>query len=193
MTRTKTSIGRRVVCDGLAGMLVAATFSGCSDLYAASRPASTPSAAMRVQNAGEPPAPPPSSSGAQSPTSVQATPQAAILRFAQRYSNWTYRTLAREQAVLAAMSVGAARLAEEQAAAATRADSTIARARLSNRGQVLAVAQDLARSGLWVIVTREQTVGSGEYAGLAASDHVTLAQVVPVSHGFAVSQWLPQS
>jgi hypothetical protein len=89
-------------------------------------------------------------------------------------------------------SVGPARLAEQQAAATSRADSTITRARLSNHGQLLAVSPDLARHGWWILVTREQTTGGGEYEGLAASDHVTLVQLAAVNGGWAVSLWLPQ-
>lgn len=44
-----------------------------------------------------------------------------------------------------------------------------------------------------MLVTREQTAGSGEYEGLAASDHVTLVQLAAVNGGWAVTQWLPQS
>ena len=58
---------------------------------------------------------------------------------------------------------------------------------------MLGVSPDLARSGWWVLVTREQTAGSGEYEGLAASDHVTLVQLAAVNGGWAVTQWLPQS
>jgi hypothetical protein len=88
--------------------------------------------------------------------------------------------------------VGPARLAEQQAAATSRADSTITRARLSNHGQLLAVSPDLARHGWWILVTREQTTGGGEYEGLAASDHITLVQLAAVNGRWAVSLWLPQ-
>jgi len=91
------------------------------------------------------------------------------------------------------ISVGAARLAEQQAAAATRADNTLARARIANSGEVLSVSPDLARHGWWVVVTRERTVGDGEYEGLASGVHVTLVQLASVGDGWAVSQWLPQS
>ena len=46
---------------------------------------------------------------------------------------------------------------------------------------------------MWTIVTREQTSGAGEYEGLPAAYHVTLAKLAAVGGGYAVSEWLPQS
>lgn len=124
---------------------------------------------------------------------MQGTPQAALLQFAARYSNWSYRTLAREQLALSSISVGAARLSELKATASTRADSTLARSHISNSGTVLSVSAELARPGWWVVVTREHTSGGGEYAGLAPGYHVTFARLASVPGGWVVSQWLPQS
>ena len=45
------------------------------------------------------------------------------------------------------MSVGAARLAERQAAASSQADTTIARGHIYNTGQILSVAPDLTSVG----------------------------------------------
>lgn len=145
-----------------------------------------------VQNVGEPRAPAPRQAGAQAPIDTRRTPRQAILQFAGRYANWTYETLATHQLSLASISVGAARLAEQQAAAATRADATLARARIANSGEVLSVSPDLARDGWWVVVTRERTVGNGEYEGLAPGLHVTLVQLAFVGNRWAASQWLPQ-
>ncbi len=167
--------------------------AACSDPYAARQAKGVPSPSAGVENAGEPPAPSPRPAGAQAPIHVQGTPQAALLQFASRYSNWSYRTLAREQVALASMSVGGARLSELKAATSTRADSTLARSQISNSGTVLSVSADLARSGWWVLVTREHTSGGGEYAGLAPGYHVTLARLASVPGGWVVSQWLPQS
>jgi hypothetical protein len=124
---------------------------------------------------------------------VQRTPTAALTAFSRLYSNWTYRTLTSDQRTLAVMSVGAARLAEQQAAASSEADTTIARGRIWNSGQIVSIATDVPRPGTWDIVTREQTGGSSEYEGLPASYHVTLARLVRVPDGYAVSEWLPQS
>ena len=182
----------RLVVFVLGGIVVVLGACGCSDPYAA-KPGGAGTVASSVQNVGEPPAPAPRQDGAGGVFDPQATPQGAIVRFAEVYANWSYLTLARDQALLASMSVGAARLAERQAAASTRADRTLARARISNRGSVLSVSADLARHGWWVVVTREQTFGGGEYEGLAASDHVVLARAVRVHDRWAVSQWLAQS
>lgn len=145
------------------------------------------------QNAGEPPAPAPASSASQAAADVQSTPTAALTAFSRLYSNWTYRTLTSDQRKLAAMSVGVARLAEQQAAASSQADTTIARGHIWNSGQIVSIAGDLSQPGAWAVVTREQTGGGAQYEGLPASYHVTLARLARVSGGWAVSEWLPQS
>lgn len=173
----------------LAILATACVLTGCTDPYAHTAP--TP-AAQEAGSPGEPTPPPPTSAGAKQAADVRPTSLAALERFAGLYSNWTYRTLARDQQTLAAISVGPARVAEQQAAAASRADSTLRRAHVANHGQLLAISASKTRPDWWVIVTREQTTGDGEYEALPASDHVTLAQVVRVLGGWAVSQWQPQ-
>ncbi len=165
--------------------------SGCTNPDAPS--ARTETASTSPQNTGEPPAPPPPSSQAQGPADVQPTPVKALEAFARLYVNWTYRTLTGDQRQLAAMSVGAARLAERQAAASSQADTTIARGHIYNTGQIVSVAPDLSQPGTWVIVTREQTGGSSEYQGLEAAYHVTLAKLAHVQQGYVIESWLPQS
>jgi hypothetical protein len=145
------------------------------------------------QNAGEQPALAPASPASQAPVDAQATPAKALAVFSRLYSNWTYRTLTHDQQVLAGMAVGAARLAEQQAVASSEADTTIARGGIWNTGQLVSIANDAARRGMWAIVTRERTGGNSQYEGLPASYHVTLARLTPVPGGFAVSEWLPQS
>jgi hypothetical protein len=124
---------------------------------------------------------------------VQATPAGALEAFARLYVNWTYRTLVDNQRRLAAMSVGPARLAEQQAAVASRADMTIARAHVYNVGQIVSVAQERSHIGMWVVVTREQTGGGSEYDGLSPTYHVTLAKLASIPHGYAVEVWSPQT
>jgi hypothetical protein len=166
--------------------------SGCTNPDA---PAATTGTAptSSPQNAGELPAPAPPSPSAQAPAGVQATPAAAVEAFARLYVNWTYRTLIGNQRWLAAMSVGPARLAEQQAAAASRADTTIARGHIYNTGQIVSVAPERSDTGTWVIVTREQTGGDSEYQGLQAAYHVTLAKLAHIPQGYVVESWLPQS
>lgn len=176
----------------LAVLLALTALSGCTNPDA---PSTTTEAASTSspQNTGEPPAPPPLSSQAQAPADVQPTPVKALEAFAQLYVNWTYRTLTSDQRKLAAMSVGPARLAERQAAASSQADTTITRGHIYNTGQILSVAPDLTDTGMWVIVTREQTGGSSEYEGLQAAYHVTLAKPTHAQHGYVIESWLPQS
>jgi hypothetical protein len=166
---------------------------GCSNPDAPGARPTTSSATSSPQNAGELPAPAPASPASQAPVDVQLTPSAALAAFSRLYSNWTYRTLTDDQRTLAAMSVGAARLAEQQAAASSQADTTIARGHIWNSGQIVSIASDRTKGGAWAIVTREQTGGSTQYEGLPGSYHVTIARLVGVPGGYAVSEWLPQN
>jgi hypothetical protein len=173
-------------------LLAAVALASCSNPDApTTTPSTTPSASP--QNAGEPPAPAPSSPAVQAPADVQPTPTKAITAFTELYVNWTYQTLTAHQRILAAIAVGPARLAEQQAAASSEADTTIARGHIYNTGQVISIAPDASRPGTWVLVTYEQTGGSTEYAGLPAAYHVTLAQLARVAGGYSISQWLPQN
>ena len=125
-------------------VLGAVALAGCANPDAPSTGPQT-AATASPQNAGEPPAPAPASPAAQTPADVQPTPLAALTAFSRLYSNWTYRTLTSDQRALAAMSVGAARLAEQQAAASSEADTTIARGRIWNSGQIVSIAADVSR------------------------------------------------
>ena len=154
-------------------------------------PAATDPAA--AQNPGEPPAPPPPTAQRQTPRAPAATPQQAIRQFALLYVNWTWRTLPSHLRQLAAISVGAARLAEQQAAAAAGRDSEIAATHVYNRGQIASIASSQTQPGEWVILTREQTGGNAQYDGLQPSWHVTLAKLVRLPSGYSISQWLPQN
>jgi type IV secretory pathway VirB10-like protein len=149
--------------------------------------------ASSAQNPGELPAPPPPTPASQQPARLQSTPERAIAQFAALYTNWTWRTLAADQLTLARVSVGAARLSEQQAAAADDRDSEIARAHLYNQGQLVSIARSLTNVSQWVIVTREQTAGNSQYDGLQAAYHITLATVTHLPDGWAISAWLPQN
>lgn len=128
------------------------------------------------------------------PSRPSVTAQQAITRYAALYINWTYRTLAARDAQLAAIAVSDARRAELQAAAQVKRDSTLKRGHIYNHGTVVAVSQAIGGpQGEYVVVTREQTGGDQEYAGLQAAFHVTLATVQAVTGGWGVSEWRPQS
>lgn len=167
--------------------------TGCTNPDAQSEGEQAGTSNSSPQNVGEPQAPPPPHASGQGPAEIQATPQRALTAFAGLYINWNYRTLGSIERTLAAISIGAARQAEEQAAASSASDSTIAQGHIHNSGQVVSVAADAAQAGTWVIVTRERTGGNSEYEGLPASYHVTLARLGRVQGGYAVSEWLPQS
>jgi hypothetical protein len=171
--------------------LAAVALAGCTNPDAPSTVNSTESSSP--QNPGEPTAPPPPSPSTQTPANVQATPTKALAAFAQLYVNWSYHTLSTDQRTLAAISVGAARLSERQAAASSQDDTTIAAGHIWNSGQVISISPDLTRAGSWVIVTHEQTGGNTQYEGLPAAYHVTIAQLANVPGGYAVQEWLPQS
>jgi hypothetical protein len=192
----------RIAAGALAGVAVIAGVTACGigDPYthasatSGPRPASVAiSSPAAAQNPGERPAPPPPSPQSQSPSSPAATPEQAIRQFALLYIDWTWRTLPTHLRQLAAVSVGAARLAEQQAAAAAGRDSEITATQVFNRGQVVSIAPSQALPDEWVIVTREQTGGNAQYAGLQPSWHVTLAKLTHVSSGYSISQWLPQN
>jgi hypothetical protein len=182
---------RRLLVLGLA-LAAVVVLAGCTNPDAPTAPRSTPTS-RSPQNAGEPTAPAPPSPGAQAPAGLQPTASKALAAFAQLYINWTYLTLSEHQRTLAAMSVGAARLSERQAASSSQSDGTIARGHIYNRGRIVSIAPDLARAGAWVIVTREQTGGNTQYEGLPAAYHVTLAQLAGLPSGYAVSEWSPKN
>lgn len=178
-------------------MAAASALTGCTNPDApagsAGEPVSAAAAAAAPRSAGEPAAPAAPTPASQAPADVQASAQAALAAFAQIYINWTFQTLTGRQLTLAAMSVGAARIAEQQAAASSRADSTISQGHIFNTGRVVSIAPDRLAPGMWIVVTREQTGGDSQYEGLPAGYHVTLAQLAAVPGGYAVTQWLPQS
>jgi hypothetical protein len=167
--------------------------AGATTLTSTSTSTASSPVANPAQNPGEPPAPPPPAPASQAPTSVRSTPAGAITQFATLYMNWTWRTLAAHEHELAALSVGPARLSEQQAAAAATSDSTIAQTRVYNNGQIISIARSRTNAKQWVVVTREQTGGNSQYDGLQASYHVTLVELAQLNNGgWTVSEWLPQ-
>jgi hypothetical protein len=123
----------------------------------------------------------------------RSTPQAALEHYASEYINWTATTVSHVQEELAAMSVGQARAEALQAAAAYGHDATLQQSRVANSGTVIAIAPGQgSEAGSWVVVTQETTTGTGDYAGLPPTDHITYAQVEHTGSGWIVSSWSPQ-
>ena len=122
------------------------------------------------------------------------TPQAALERYASRYVNWTAQTVTSVQRQLAAISLGQARAQALQAAASYAHDRALNASRVANHGSVISIARGHgAAAAWWVIVTQEQTTGTGDYAGLPATDHITYAQLQHARSGWIVNQWSPQN
>jgi hypothetical protein len=173
---------------GLMGLLSGCGLAGSIGKTTATTP--TPEAANPGEQKGT--IPPGQQSGP--PMNPAASPDAAILRFASLYINWNYRTLAARERQLASSAVGDARLAESQAAASAERDRDLQRGHIYNRGSVISVAGVIGGTpGQYTVVTREETGGNPEYAGLQAAFHVTLATVQQLYAGWTVAEWQPQS
>ncbi len=126
------------------------------------------------------------------PGAAAQSPQAALRRYALAYSNWSAAELPARERRLAALSVGPPRLAAEQLAASQSTNAALAADHVENRGVVLSIAEGQGPAqGEWVVVTEEETSGSGTYAGLPVGTQVTLARVTRLGGGWAVSGWTP--
>ena len=124
----------------------------------------------------------------------RTSPQAALARYAELYVNWTAAGVAANQRQLAAISLGQARAQALQAAASLARDPELTKSAVSNTGSVVAIAPGQgAAAGLWVIVTREQTIGKGDYAGLPPTLHVIYAQLTRTANGWVVTRWQPEN
>ena len=196
---------RRCITWLLVTALAAALLTGCgiSDPYAGTHAAtstSTSSSAAALTNAD--PAPerggtiPAGARAAQSRLSAGAarpTPQAALERYAHLYVNWTADSVAAVQRELASLSEGQARAQALQAAASYTRDQTLTQSGVTNSGHLVAITPSLTTPEQWVLVTSEQTSGTGDYAGLPSTLHVIYAQVTRTASGFVVSEWAPQN
>jgi hypothetical protein len=192
----------------------ALALAGCGGSHIAStplgRPLGTPTTAPAAQSsrpslaapAGDPPhergghiAPAAAAAqGRPAPAGLALSPTGVLMRYALAYTNWRASQLLVRERQLAALSVGVARLSTEQTAAAQGGAAALAAHDVANVGQVVAIAPGEGPDrGQWVVVTEEQTTGTGPYAGLPVGPHVTLARVVHLGGGWAVSAWDPIS
>jgi hypothetical protein len=128
------------------------------------------------------------------PKSLAPSPQIALRRYALAYTNWHASSLTAHERELASLAIGAARLVAEQVAASGSEAASLATSHVQNKGLVLAIARGQGPvRGQWVVVTQEQTTGTGSCAGLPSSLHVTLARTVYLGKGWAVSERSPRS
>jgi len=127
-------------------------------------------------------------------TAGHTSPQAALDRYAGLYVNWTAANATANQRRLAAISLGQARAQALQAAASLARDPELTKSAVSNTGTVVAIAPGQgAAAGLWVVVTREQTIGKGDYAGLPPTLHVIYARLTRTANGWVVTRWQPEN
>jgi hypothetical protein len=182
---------------GLAGCGIADPYTAKHPPTSPTRqPISTPATSMTQDPAPEQNGTiPAAAAGAQAQLAAgaaQPTPQAAIARYARLYLNWTAATVASVQQELASISLGQARAQALQAAAAYRADTTLAQSQVASTGTVISIAPSLTAPGTWVLVSAEHTTGQGDYAGLPAQLHITYAQTTHTPSGNVVDAWSPQ-
>jgi hypothetical protein len=197
-----------------AAALAAAVLAGCglSDPYQRSQsparsttPDATASSTTTTSTSADAGDPPPERNGtvpAQvtnsedrvSPEATSATPRDAVLHYTNLYINWKTGQLIAHQRKLAQISIGAARLQAQQAAASASTNPQLETDHVSNTGQIVSAQPGSGpAAGKWVIVTAEKTVGTSDYQGLPAAIHVTYAALTHLRTGWVVSQWSPQS
>jgi hypothetical protein len=182
--------------------VVALAGCGISDPYTAKQSATTSASAPVTtvtdadpapERGGTIPAPARAAQTRVAADAAQQTPQAALERYARLYVNWTADRVAGIQRELASLSMGQARAQALQAAGSYTRDQTLAQSNVANSGHLVAITPSVPTPGQWVLVTSEQTSGTGEYAGLPSTLHVIYAQVTRTPSGWVVSEWAPQN
>jgi hypothetical protein len=124
---------------------------------------------------------------------AMSSPRAALARYALLYTNWTAQNVVARQRQLASISLGQARAQARQAAASAARDPLLARSRVANTGQLVVIGQGHGpAAGQWVLVTSEQTTGTGTFAGLPATLHMIYAAVTHTAGGWVIFAWNPQ-
>ena len=124
---------------------------------------------------------------------ARATPRSAVHEFCAQWTNWSWRTIGRQQRRLAALATGP--LARELAAEAQVRvqDQALRRDRLGARGHVVAIdVKPGAATRRAICVAWEQPLANGRADQMDARHHVYLVTVTRTRDGWAVSQWQPQ-
>jgi hypothetical protein len=166
--------------------------SGCglTDPYYASSSSSTTPRTTATIDAGEHDGPATRPTTRVDAGAGQASPAAALLRYARLYVNWSWAMVAADERRLATLSVGQARA--QALAAVAQPRQMLARYAVRNEGEVVAIAPGRGvERGRWAVVTDEQTSGNGPYEGLPATSHVTWATVLRTGSGWVLSGWYP--
>jgi hypothetical protein len=205
---SRARVRARHAAAALVALLVAGELAGCAGIAnpyqttgTARRTTSTPTAATPADTGdptpernGSVPAREQAATARLSATAGRESPQAALERYAGLYVNWTAAKAVANQRQLAAISLGQARAQALQAATSLARDPELTKSAVSNAGTVVAIAPGQgAAAGLWVIVTREQTIGKGDYAGLPPTLHVIYAQLTRTANGLVVTRWQPEN
>ena len=178
-----------------AGTTSTTTAAGSSTAVSASLPSSTATNPVPVHERNDTiPAAVAKANTTLAASAASTSQTAALATYTREYVNWTAKTVANVQKHLASISLDGARAEALQAAASYGADSILQTSQVSNSGSVVCIAHGQgSAAGKWVIVTREQTHGSGNYAGLPAGDHIYLAALTHTTAGWVISAWTPQS
>ncbi|HEY4280366.1 MAG TPA: hypothetical protein VGM91_19245 [Conexibacter sp.] len=178
----------------LVAAAAAVAIGGCSDPYAATTaltsttPTHPVAVAQRTHELPDPTKPSPPVGGA--PSAEQA-----IRQFAERSVNWTWQTLAHQEAQLAAGASGQARKQAQVLSTTATLDTEMRRGRITSTGTVQAITPSPTAARTWVVVTLEQPGSDNDraYEKVRAAYHVYLARAIEASPGrWAVSTWRPQ-
>lgn len=179
---------------GAAALLAALALAGCEDPYSPDGTAPRVPTSPRVATPSDIAHPAPPVKRIPQPEGLgSSSARPAARSFASRWVNWSWRTAAGQQRVLA-------RLADDQLARRLRAnaesarvDATLARDRPGSRGTVAAVQLRARGSRAWgIVVTREQSL-TDERPNLGGQRYrVYTVRLVHETHRWVVSAWTPQ-
>jgi hypothetical protein len=177
----------------LAIALAAALLAGCGihDPYQRPTPAARSTTAPRAPAQPAPGQPDGPTQPQPPPAAGASSARAALERFASLYVNWQAVQLPERARQLAALSTGQAR---GQALALQDRAAALQRYQVANTGVLAALAPGQGpEQGRWAVVTNESTSGTGPYAGLPATSHVTWATVARTQNGYVITGWYPAS
>ena len=116
-------------------------------------------------------------------------PRAAARAFALAWTNWSWRRIATSERRRAALATGPLREQIAQDAAAAVHDTTLARDRIENRGEVLAI--DVQVGGRTYVLMRETNTSAGLDAIGDSAIRVYRATVARAARGWLVAAWAP--